>query len=251
MRTVLTSLKDLMLSDVAAMRASRTPAWVYAVTLLPSCAIVVLFAFQPWVPLYQLVRDPMGVTKDCIRAAGTLAQALDCAKVYFGLLSNLGILLWCAAAAVSLFAFLQVRHASGRIRPGAFLLYAGVFTGALLMDDLFQGHEKVYPRFFGVSEEQIYALYAVLFAVYLVVFRDDLLKCDPKILLLSIVLFALSILMDGPVMIDGLYEKHGVFHSVAEDGTKFVAIYAWAVFHFRAAWLTLERSGVRTAGPAS
>ena len=37
---------------------------------------------------------------------------------------------------------------------------------------------------------------------------------------------------------------------VAEDGSKFVAIYAWAVFHFRAAWLTRERLGVRTAGPS-
>ncbi len=247
---MLTSLRDLMLSYVAAMRVSHTPAWVYAVTLLPSCAMVALLTFQPWVPLYQLVRDPMAVSEDCIQAAGTLARARDCASVYFGFLSNLGILLWCASAAVSLFAFLQVRHASGRIRPGAFLLYAGVFTVALLMDDLFLGHEKVYPKVFGVDEEQTYALYAVLFALYLVVFRDDLLKSDPKILLLSIVLFALSLLMDELVKIDGLFEKNGVFHRVAEDGSKFVGIHAWAVFHFRAAWLTRERLGVRTAGPS-
>lgn len=243
-------LKDSILSYVAAMRASRTPAWVYAVTLLPSCAMVALLTFQPWVPLDQLVRDPVAASEDCIRAAGTLARARDCANVYFGFLSNLGILLWCASAAVSLFAFLQVYHASGRFRPGAFLLYAGIFTGALLMDDLFLGHERVYPTVFGVDEELTYALYAVLFGLYLVAFRDDLLKCDPKILLLGIVLFALSLLMDELVKIEGLFENNSVFHRVAEDGSKFVAINAWTVFHVRAAWLTRERLGLRTAGPS-
>ncbi len=235
-----------MLSYVAALRTSRTPAWVFAVTLLPSCAIVALLTFQPWAPLEQLVRDPMTVTGVCIKAAGTLMQARDCASVYFGLLSNLGILLWCASAAVCLFAFLQVYHMSGRIRPGAFLLYAGIFTGVLLMDDLFMGHENVYPQHFGIDQRLTYAIYAALFALYLVVFRDDLLKSDPKILLLSSVLFALSILMDQLP----LFHEKGVFLHVAEDGSKFVAISAWAVFHFRAAWLTRERLGVRTAGPS-
>jgi len=244
-RTMPRSLKDLMLSYLATLWRSRTPAWVYAVSLLPSCAILALVTIQPWVPLHQLVRDSMAVTGVCIRAAGTLEQAQQCTSVYFGLLSNLGILLWCASVAVCLFAFLQVYHVSRWNRPGAFLLYAGIFTGILLMDDFFQGHEKIYPKVFGTDEEMIYAVYAALLAFYLVVFRDDLLKCDPKLLCLSLALFALSLLIDQLVEIEGLLEKDGIIHRLFEDGSKFVAVYAWAVFHIRAAWLTVERSGVR------
>ena len=129
-----------------------------------------------------------------------------------------------------------------------FLLYAGLLTGALLMDDLFMVHERVYPKVLASSEETIFALYAVLFAFYLVLFRDDLLKSDPKIQLVSIVLLAFSILMDV-LENTGIVEKITVFHRVAEDGSKFIGIWAWAVFHFRAAWLTRERLGIPTPGP--
>ena len=112
-----------------------------------------------------------------------------------------------------------------------------------MMDDLFMGHESVYPKVLASSEETIFALYAVLLAFYLVLFRDDLLKSDPKILLVSIVLLAFSILMDV-LENTGIVEKIAVYHRVAEDGSKFIGIWAWAVFHFRAAWLTRERLGV-------
>ena len=243
MRVMPMSLKDLILPHLAALQASRTSAWVYAVTLLPSCATVALLALQPWVPIDDLMRDPMAVVEDCIEKADTLIQAGECNSVYFGLLSNLGILIWCASAAVSLFAFLQVYHVSGRIRPGVFLLYAGLLTGALFMDDLFMGHERVYTKVLAGGEETTFAIYAVLFAFYLVLFRDDLLKSDPKILVVSIVLFAFSLLMDELSEI-GSVEKNTVYHRVTEDGSKFIGIWAWAVFHFRAAWLTRERLGV-------
>lgn len=93
--------------------------------------------------------------------------------------------------------------------------------------------------------------YALILALYLVVFRHDLLKADPKLLLLGAALFSVSLLVDQ--LADrgglGLFEMDGVFHRAAEDGSKFVAIGAWAMFHFRAAWLVLERQAAGAAEP--
>jgi len=234
------TFKSPVVSSAMAIWESRTPPWVLAVTLLPSSALVAVLAIQRAVPLHQLVRDQAMVIEDCIRTSSALAQAEECANIYFGFLSNLGILLWCASAAVSLFAFVLAYGAHRRTGPAAFLLYAGVFTGVLLLDDFFMGHERVFPAIIGIHEDLIYASYAVLFAIYLVVFRKDLLRNDSKILVLSVLLFAISILIDELVEIDGLIKNNSVFHRVTEDGSKFVAINAWAVFHIRAAWRTCQ-----------
>jgi len=239
-------LKDWLLTYLAAIWTSRTPTWVYAVALLPSCAIIALLAIQPWVPLFDLVGDPLAVVRECLQDAATLAQARSCNKPYFGLLSNLGILLWCVSTIVSLFAFFQVYNAREELEPAAFLLYAGILTGALLMDDLFQGHEIVYPKAFHISEAFSGMIYALFTASYILIFRDYALQADPKILCLGIIFLALSLTMDMLEKIDGLFEFNGVFHRVAEYGSKFVGIGAWAVFHIRVAWLmTSESIGIR------
>jgi hypothetical protein len=238
---------DPIIRRLGAVGVSPTPAWVFAVTLVPSAFLVLLLALQPWMPLHQLVRDPMAVVEECLRPAETLEEAQGCARVPFGVLSNLGILLWCAAAATSLFAFLLVHRASGRIRPGAFLLYAGIFTACLLMDDFFQGHEKVVPRILGLHERVVFVAYALALVAYLVVFRQDLAKSEPALLLIGIGLFAVSILTDQAVEVTRLFQPDGVIHRATEDGSKFVAISAWAMFHVRAAWLTVQRVVVGAA----
>jgi hypothetical protein len=53
--------------------------------------------------------------------------------------------------------------------------------------------------------------------------------------------------MDQLVEIPGLFQMNGVFHRVAEDGSKFVATSAWAMFHFRAAWLAIQRGTMGAA----
>jgi hypothetical protein len=68
-----------------------------------------------------------------------------------GFLSNLGILLWCAAASICSFAAMTLR----KIKPRDifwFLLSSAVLSAYLMFDDLFQFHEELAPTYLGLNE---------------------------------------------------------------------------------------------------
>lgn len=90
--------------------------------------LLVLAADQWWdIDYYDLVRDPNAI-------AGN--------PNYFGVVSNLGIVLWIAGAVGAL----QAYAALGRRREtplGATLFFGGVFAALMGLDDLFMLHESV------------------------------------------------------------------------------------------------------------
>src|SRR5262249_13116700 len=96
-----------LLSFVALLLA-RTPRWVYVAALAPPLILLAALCVQPYVTMATLLRDPITVR------GGTF---------YDGFLSNLGVLIWCATATVSLFrgAELRARHPGDPL--GRFLLF--------------------------------------------------------------------------------------------------------------------------------
>lgn len=79
-----------------------------------------------------------------------------------GVISNLGILYWAAAASVSLFTALMLLAVSSRQGWGQFFLFFGLFTTLLLLDDLFMLHERIFPLVFGIGEKIVLGIYAVI-----------------------------------------------------------------------------------------
>lgn len=197
---------------------------VYLLALLPALAFFGLLYIQPWLPMASLIRDPV---------------AIFGGQFYHGLVSNIGILLWCTAAAICLFRGAENWRA-GDLRRGGFLLSAGLLTSMLMLDDFFLMHEQMLPRLTGMPEKLFLIVYPVAVVLYVAAWWREIVRADAALFLLSLAFFAISNLID--VAFDyhfyeipaGLEVSASV---ILEEGAKFIGIAAWAVFHIRAAWM--------------
>lgn len=205
-------------------RFRDTPLRLYALAVLPAALVVTLIACQPLVPVEDLVRDPMAV-----------AEKHGDGRCWYGVVSNIGVVLWCLAAGAGFLGSL----AAPRRRP--FLAIAAGLTLFLMTDDLFMLHETVFPGILGLNEKILFLGYGLTLAVWLLAWRDAILDADPGLLALALLLFALSLGQDAGL--DG--SGAGSWHWLGEDGAKLLGINAWAVFLGRAAW----RAIIRERGP--
>ena len=139
-----------------------------------------------------------------------------------GVVSNVGILLWCAAAAICLFSSSLLRQ-QGAHREAGFLLWAGLMTTGLLVDDFFMFHEYLAPVHFHLNEKVVHASYFCVTALYLWRHRRLILETDFRLLAAALVLFAGSTLID---VVDG----QGWWR-LAEDGCKLLGISSWFAYH--------------------
>ncbi len=162
-------------------------------------------------PIHYFTQDPAAI-------AGT--------PFYYGFLSNVGILLWSAAATVCLFSFLLLRRRSGEGEAAAFALHSGILTLVLALDDLFQFHEAFFPIYLGIDEKLVLGGYAAYTLYFLVRFRNAILDSDFLLLFLAFAFFGASIFAD--------FLPHGSEgHYLFEDGAKFFGIVGWTAYFFR------------------
>lgn len=147
-------------------------------------------------------------------------------------ISNLGIALWIATAAVCLFMALIAHAAQAERSRTLFFLAAGLFTLWLGLDDLFHIREDVLPRF-GMAKQTAYAAYAATAGAYAAAHWRVILASRPFLLLLAGVAFAAS------MGFDTLHYSESL-SIMTEDGLKFLGIAFWAGFHLAAAATTAE-----------
>lgn len=156
------------------------------------------------IPVAHLLKDP---------------GALRPGPWYLGAVSYVGILLWCAAATVCLFARKLVRDAE-RAELRRFLLGSALLTSLLGLDDLFMLHDSVAPEYFGVSEKLVVLAYGLAAVAYVVRFRRTVLRTEYFLLLLAGGFFALSVGIDALDVDDSRF-------LLVEDGAKLAGITAW------------------------
>ena len=90
-------------------RPSAADIWTYALTFGPGILLLAVVGLQSRVPIPVLMKDPLAVVP--------LTQT--CCHFYYGFISNLGVMLWTAAAAVCLVASLpHTPPQRGRDIPG-------------------------------------------------------------------------------------------------------------------------------------
>lgn len=144
-------------------------------------------------------------------------------KPYIGVLSNLGLMLWSASAAICF-------HGAWRRPAGSvarrFLVASGALTSLLLFDDAFMFHEWLFPKVLHVREYQVYLVYLLSMASYLFVYRRTLLQTTSLTLLIGLVLFAGSMAIDKilPFAND---------EAAIEDYLKFGALTWWLAYYAR------------------
>lgn len=195
---------------------SRNRSSIAHLLLVYAGTVAVLAAIGSWsaahgVPPYLLTRDP---------------AAIHGASEFLGALSNLGVLLWAAAASVMLFTagLLGPQARAGEAR--AFLAQSGVFTAWLLLDDLFMLHERSLPDRLGAPQSLVLAVYAAIAILLLARHRELIARTDSRPLALAFGFFAGSAMLDqGP----------GDWHEwtslvLVEDGAKLLGILSWLVY---------------------
>lgn len=159
------------------------------------------------IPIGRLTRDP---------------AAISGSPFYVGLLSQIGIFLWSAAAAICLFSANGLSH-TGNLKVKPFLIVSGLMTLVLGLDDAFLIHEEVMPHFFGVPPEAVFVSYALLILLFLVVFNSVILKTEYVLLVMALICFGASVASD-------VFESPGYLF---EDGAKLVGIVSWLAYFFR------------------
>lgn len=206
-------------------RWHRLGKWVAAMALAFPALVVAGAVAQPWTDPKWLFLDPLTVAE----VSG------DCCHVYYGLISNLGIMLWSATSAVCLFAAFALFGTTATHEPTVSLATAGLLTGWLALDDVFLLHELVIPTL-GFMQNAVLAFYVLLGICYVIASWRVILASNYILFVVAGAFLAASMFVDI------------AFHSasselvVIEDGAKFIGIWCWALFQVTTALRLLNAS---------
>jgi len=146
---------------------------------------------------------------------------------YVGMLSSLGIFIWCASVTLCWFAWYFLRTQNKDSGRKNFFLVSGLITTIIAVDDLFQFHEIIVPDYFGIPEISFYIVYTLTLIVFNVKYINILMNRYFSILILGYSFLAVSILFDMFI------EDHVPFGTYIEDGLKFVGISLWSFYFFK------------------
>ncbi len=147
------------------------------------------------------------------------------AHPFLGFISNIGVLLWAAAASVCLFTYLVLRYRYSS-KKALFLLWSGVISTILCLDDLFMLHETVFPWHFRIPEYMIYAGYILAVGGYVVFYAKRILQSEYLLFAGALLLLGLS--MTG----DQLLPQEGIAYFI-EDTLKLFGIGTWFLYFSR------------------
>ena len=146
-----------------------------------------------------------------------------------GMISNIGILLWGAAASICLFTTF-----SGKINSNIskLLLLGGAFSGLLCVDDFFLLHDRyIGPDFLNLT-------YLAISMLILVRFKKILKKIGLFNLVISILFLGLSIFFDG--VIQQIFNQSYESTQLIEEWFKFLGIVCWLNFWCKASSYALN-----------
>jgi hypothetical protein len=146
-----------------------------------------------------------------------------------GMISNIGILLWGAAASICFFTtFLEsVSNESSKL-----LLLGGLFSGLLCIDDFFLLHDRyIGPDFLNLT-------YLAISIFLLVRFRKLLKKIGLFNLIISILFLGLSVFFDG--VVQQIFIQSNELTQLFEEGFKFIGIACWLNFWCKASSYALK-----------
>lgn len=167
-------------------------------------------------------------TEDLTRDVNALAGL----PPYAGIVSNLGVLFWCASATVSLFAGLIGKRKGLSIE--SFLIYSGILSVVLMLDDLFLLHEEVFPENLHIPEKLVFAIYGILAVAIFFQHRKIILSTNYLILLTCTMFLGLSVFVD-------VFFNDFRGEDLVEDGAKIIGIMTWFGYYATLGYETIKQ----------
>jgi hypothetical protein len=159
---------------------------------------------------------------------------------YAAFLSTLGVLLWWTSVAACLLAGIVLRT-SGEASARPFFA-AALLSALLAVDDAFLVHDILFEQIFEIHGNFVFAAFALLFVLFVALFRD-LVRASPwPLLALAVALFGASTVVDGldPTSND---------LDLLEEGLKFLGIVTWSTYFVWLAAAHLVAGRVRQPTP--
>ncbi len=147
-----------------------------------------------------------------------------------GMLSNLGILLWAAASAITLFSSISLLVQNRPYRK--LLIIGGLLSLLLCLDDLFLLHDKQQ-----INQDILYTAYIILGLFLLLKFSKLIKEIDIIAFFASTSLLALSIISD---IFQDFFPISYQTVQIIEEGFKFVGIACWLYFWSKASIKTIR-----------
>ncbi|BAY60062.1 hypothetical protein NIES22_01190 [Calothrix brevissima NIES-22] len=188
-------------------------ACTFLATMIPVTLIFLLLNIGQKTGIGYLTRDTAALTNT---------------PFYIGLFSNIGILLWCSCATICLFSYAILKQNNRYRELTGFLLFSGLLTSFLTLDDLLMLHEEVFPLYLKFPEKLFYVLYLMTILFGFGKNFQAIKKTEFIILSAAIVFFILSILSDK------IHNHHIV--AVMEDVFKIIGISTWLTYLTRLCW---------------
>lgn len=188
---------------------------------VPAVIILTFLGFQDYVSIGFLTRDPAEIMET---------------HTYIGMISNLGVVLWAAAAAICLFTASVVGRGRKGQEMSLFFKMSGALCTLLLLDDLFLLHERVFPNRLHTPQETVMIGYACLLLTYLGWFRGIIHETEFIFLFSALTCFVIAALADAAGDFDPRLKSH-----MLEDGFKFLGIIGWLTYFAVTAHYYLQR----------
>lgn len=193
------------------------------IPILILLTLIFLISWKTGIPVQVFTQDPAVVAGK----AGLTSSMEFAINPFLGIISYLGILLWCVATSVCYFTSLLITEKGNQRKSerAFFLRFFGSITLILLLDDLFLFHESLAPNLF-IPEKLVYICYASMVLFGFVRFRKAILKTKWIVLFLAVVFFFLSIVVDT----FGIGPDRADLYFILEDGFKLLGITSWSLY---------------------
>lgn len=211
-------------------RSTTLPIWAALCAVL-GAAVFGRLKFQ--IPLHLMMGDPAATTG---------------APFYLGFVSNVGAVLWAAAASVFLFSFYVHRSSSGDVEWGRFLLCSGLFVGVLGLDDLFMLHDQVFPDYLSVGQSLVVATYAVLAFIYVARFASVIAQTAYPVFISAVGMLAASVALD---QLSDRFSFSFFGSSFCEDAAKLLGIGTWLSYAIHTAAAVLRPAAKPADSPVA
>ena len=189
-----------------------------AALVVLSC--VILLGIEYNVQLNHFTKDPVQIMDE---------------PFYLGLFSNIGILFWCGSVVVCFFARALIPKTDEKKYIRTFLFFSGLVTMMLMMDDLFLLHEEVFPEYFLIPETGVFVIYSNILLLYVLLFRETIIKTDYVILGLGFFLIGASTFIKRipmPIPED----------TFLQDAVKLFGIISWFTYFLRLGYMEVKKA---------
>ncbi len=150
-----------------------------------------------------------------------------------GVLSNLGVILWCVATSICAFSATLLRTV-GTKKLFLFLLYSSLLSAYLLFDDFFQFHEDISSSI-GLNQKVTYILLATAVITYLIYFKKILLQTNIIPFFIALAFLFLSVFIDT-IVYKVFGSQLGDWLYFIEDGAKWIGIVFWCYYFYNTSY---------------